>query len=392
MSNVADVIDEVIVKIHATPHKSVLAVAGAGSGAMSWLLGVSGASRTLLETRVPYGRLSMIDLVGHEPEQYVSPQTAREMARAAYRRGLQLREDDSPVVGLSCTATIATDRPKRGDHRACIAAWDDTRVTTYNLVLEKGKRDRAGEEHVVSRLVIQALAQAFGLEADLPSGLTELERPEVLTADHPGPIQRLLSGEVNMALARPDGRMLTDETESFDRIAVLPGSFSPLHYGHEELARVAGEILGMEVVYELSVVNVDKPPLEESEILSRISQFAAKGAGSNAGKGSVVLTRAETFRKKADLFPNSVFVIGWDTLTRLIDPKYYGGAESAMLTALAEIWAAGCRFLVAGRAGGDVFHTLEEVAIPQGFRPLFQSIPESAFRADISSTELRERN
>ena len=392
MSNVADVIDEVIVKIHATPHKSVLAVAGAGSGAMSWLLGVSGASRTLLETRVPYGRLSMIDLVGHEPEQYVSPQTAREMARAAYRRGLQLREDDSPVVGLSCTATIATDRPKRGDHRACIAAWDDTRVTTYNLVLEKGKRDRAGEEHVVSRLVIQALAQAFGLEADLPSGLTELERPEVLTADHPGPIQRLLSGEVNMALAQPDGRMLTDETESFDRIAVLPGSFSPLHYGHEELARVAGEILGMEVVYELSVVNVDKPPLEESEILSRVSQFAAKGSGSNAGKGSVVLTRAETFRKKADLFPNSVFVIGWDTVTRLIDPKYYGGAESAMLTALAEIWAAGCRFLVAGRAGGDVFHTLEEVAIPRGFRPLFQSIPESAFRADISSTELRERN
>ena len=391
MSDIADVIDEVIVKIHATPHKSVLAVAGAGSGAMSWLLGVSGASRTLLETRVPYGRLSMIDLVGHEPEQYVSPQTAREMARAAYRRGLQLREDDSPVVGLSCTATIATDRPKRGDHRACIAAWDDTRVTTYNLVLEKGKRDRVGEEHVVSRLVIRALAQAFGLEADLPSGLTEVERPEVLTADHPGPIQRLLSGEVNTALAQPDGRVLTDETESFDRIAVLPGSFSPLHYGHEELARVAGEILGMEVVYELSVVNVDKPPLEESEILNRISQFAGSEEGS-IGKGSVALTRAETFRKKADLFPNSFFVIGWDTVTRLIDPKYYGGAESAMLTALAEIWAAGCRFLVAGRAGGDVFHTLEEVAIPQGFRPLFQSIPESAFRADVSSTELRERN
>ena len=391
MSDIADVIDEVIVKIHAKPHKSVLAVAGAGSGAMSWLLGVSGASRTLLETRVPYGRLSMIDLVGHEPEQYVSPQTAREMARAAYRRGLQLREDDSPVVGLSCTATIATDRPKRGDHRACIAAWDDTRVTTYNLVLEKGKRDRVGEEHVVSRLVIRALAQAFGLEADLPSGLTEVERPEVLTADHPGPIQRLLSGEVNTALAQPDGRVLTDETESFDRIAVLPGSFSPLHYGHEELARVAGEILGMEVVYELSVVNVDKPPLEESEILNRISQFAGSEEGS-IGKGSVALTRAETFRKKADLFPNSFFVIGWDTVTRLIDPKYYGGAESAMLTALAEIWAAGCRFLVAGRAGGDVFHTLEEVAIPQGFRPLFQSIPESAFRADVSSTELRERN
>jgi hypothetical protein len=185
-------IEDVIVKIHGTPHKSVLVVAGAGSSAMSWLLGVSGASRTLLETRVPYGRFSMIDLVGQEPEQYVSPQNARDMARAAYRRGLSLREDDSPVVGVSCTATIATDRPKRGDHRACIAVWDDARVTTCNLTLDKGKRDRVGEEEVVSRLVIQAMAEAFGVEADLVLGLTEVEHPELLTVDHPGPVQRLL--------------------------------------------------------------------------------------------------------------------------------------------------------------------------------------------------------
>lgn len=377
-------IEDVIVKIHGTPHKSVLVVAGAGSSAMSWLLGVSGASRTLLETRVPYGRFSMIDLVGQEPEQYVSPQNARDMARAAYRRGLSLREDDSPVVGVSCTATIATDRPKRGDHRACIAVWDDARVTTCNLTLDKGKRDRVGEEEVVSRLVIQAMAEAFGVEADLVLGLTEVEHPELLTVDHPGPVQRLLSGEVNTVLVQPDGRMTTDEAAAPRPVAVLPGSFSPLHFGHEELARIAGEMLGLDVVYELSVLNVDKPPLEEGEIMRRIGGFA--------GKGAVALTRAPTFRRKADRFPGSVFVIGWDTLIRLIDPNYYGGEESAMLTALAEIWALGCRFLVAGRESGGDFHTLEEVAVPEGFRPLFQAIPEAQFRADISSTELRERD
>ena len=377
-------IEDVIVKIHGTPHKSVLVVAGAGSSAMSWLLGVSGASRTLLESRVPYGRFSMIDLVGQEPEQYVSPQNARDMARAAYRRGLSLREDDSPVVGVSCTATIATDRPKRGDHRACIAVWDDARVTTCNLTLDKGKRDRVGEEEVVSRLVIQAMAEAFGVEADLVLGLTEVEHPELLTVDHPGPVQRLLSGEVNTVLVQPDGRMTTDEAAPPRPVAVLPGSFSPLHFGHEELARIAGEMLGLDVVYELSVLNVDKPPLEEGEIMRRIGGFA--------GKGAVALTRAPTFRRKADRFPGSVFVIGWDTLVRLIDPKYYGGEESAMLTALAEIWALGCRFLVAGRESGGDFHTLEEVAVPEGFRPLFQAIPEAQFRADISSTELRERD
>ena len=38
-----------IEKIHATPHKAVVAVSGAGTQAVAWLLGVAGASRTVLE-------------------------------------------------------------------------------------------------------------------------------------------------------------------------------------------------------------------------------------------------------------------------------------------------------------------------------------------------------
>ena len=376
-------IEELIVKLHATPHKSVLAVAGAGSSAVSWLLGVSGASRTLLECLVPYGRFSMIDLVGEEPAQYVSPENARAMARSAYQRGLKLREDDSPVVGLACTATIATDRPKRGDHRACIAAWDTHGVATYSLILDKGQRDRVGEETVVSRLLLQAMAQAYGVEADLNLGLTEAESPDLETLNHPGPVAQLLAGQANLVLVETDGAMTTAEAGVLERPAVLPGSFSPLHHGHRELARAAGELLGREVVYEIAALNVDKPALEEGEIRRRLEGLA--------GRGRVALTRAPTFRLKAELFPGCVFVIGWDTVTRLVDPRYYGGEAAAMLRALAEIWALDCRFLVAGRVANGAFHTLEEAPIPDGFRPMFEAIPESRFRSDISSTELRER-
>ena len=379
-----DEVADIIVKLHAAPPKAVLVAAGAGSSALAWLLSVPGASRTLLEARVPYGRGAMLDLLGSEPEQYVSPHTARDLARAAYRRGLLLREDDSPIVGIACTAAIATDRARRGADRAGIAAWDADRLIAASLTLEKGQRDRAGEEEVFSRLLIQTMAQAFGLTADLPLGLTAAEIPEITAAAHPGPIARLLAGEVDAVICQGDGQLKPVERAAIAGaagLAVLPGSFSPLHYGHRELARVAGEMTGLEVVYEMSVVNVDKPPLAAAEIRRRAAQFA--------GQGRVALTRARTFREKADLFPGSVFVIGWDTLIRLIDPKYYGGSEGAMLTALAEIWALGCRFLVAGRALDGAFRTLAEAAIPAGFSPLFQALPESAFRADISSTELR---
>jgi hypothetical protein len=374
-------IQGVIVELHGTPHKSVLAVAGAGSGATSWLLGVSGASRTLLETLVPYGRLSMIDLVGEEPAQYVSPQNAKDMARACYRRGLKLREDDSPVVGVACTATIATDYTKRGDHRACIATWDEAGVTSYNLKLDKGKRDRMGEEEVVSRLLIQAMAQAYGVEADIDIRFTPVEQPEIETERHGSPIQRLLSGEVDLVMVDAAGVVTAWENNFPGPMAVLPGSFNPLHDGHRQMAATAKEMTGLESVFELAVLNVDKPPLAESEILRRLAGLK--------GEGSVALTRTPTFQKKSEMFPGSAFVIGWDTMVRVIAPKYYGDSETAMLTALAEIWARGCRFLVAGRQVDGAFRTLDEVAIPLGFHPLFQAVPEELFRADVSSTELR---
>ena len=55
---------DVVARIHDTPEQAVLAVAGAGNYALAWLLGVGGASRTVLETRVPYGFLAMTDLLG----------------------------------------------------------------------------------------------------------------------------------------------------------------------------------------------------------------------------------------------------------------------------------------------------------------------------------------
>lgn len=370
-------VKELVQRIHASPHLAVVAVAGGGSQALAWLLEVPGASRTLLESIVPYGRLSMIDFLGHEPSQFASAQTAQDMARAAHRRGVRLREDDSPLVGLACTATLATDRPKRGDHRCYIAAWDDSRIIQCQLTLDKGARDRTGEEELVSRLVLNILAQACGIETPLPLSLTGTEHPKIQVHPHAHPIQRLLSGEVESVLVHSDGRMAVDEPIA---APLLPGSFRPLHYGHRQLAQVASQMLGKEVVYELSVVNVDKPPLAEEEVRSRVAQFQ--------GEAGVALTRAETFHKKAKLCPGITLVIGWDTAVRLVEPRYYGG-EEAMHLALAEMGAWGSRFLVAGREHESGFYTLADVTVPPGFGFLFRSIPESSFRADISSTAIR---
>jgi hypothetical protein len=366
-----------IEKIHTSPHKAVVAVSGAGTQAVAWLLGVAGASRTILEASVPYGRESMRAFLGFEPEQSASAQTAKDMSKSAYKRAKSQLEDDSPTVGLACAATIATDRPKLGDHRAYVSAWDQTGNTLYSLNLHKGLRDRAGEEELVSNLLIHALTVVSGLESRVELGLTPGDKLEIERVEHGSPFDQLFSGSVGWVVMC--GGSLSVEREAPE--GLLPGSFSPLHRGHRGLVEAMGKLAGMEVGYELSVTNVDKPALEEAEIRKRLAQFE--------DHETVVLTRAETFSKKARLFPGRTFVVGWDTAIRLVAPRYYGGGMADMMVSLAEMLAAGTKFLVAGREDQGTFKTLADVPVPGGFEGLFMDVPEGQFREDISSTQIR---
>lgn len=167
-----------IVQIHASPMMAVIVVTGGGAQAIADLLAVPGASKTVLEALVPYSDKALAEFLGESPTQAVSIETAAAMAQAAYRRAERLREDaTTPVVGLSCTATLATDRPKKGEHRAHVGLCTQDLTSVYSLTLTKGARDRAGEEQVVSKLLLAVLADACNLAVGfLDLGLRPEER------------------------------------------------------------------------------------------------------------------------------------------------------------------------------------------------------------------------
>jgi nicotinic acid mononucleotide adenylyltransferase len=253
-------------------------------------------------------------------------------------------------------------------------------VATYALTLSKGLRTRQQEENLVSLLILRAIADVCDV-----SGLPQLALgEEEALVEHFEPIDllaRLLAGEVSWVAVTPDGQMAVGET--LPGIVLLSGAFNPLHEGHRQLARVAARILEQEVYFELPLVNADKAPIDLAEAHRRMAQFA--------GQATVLLTCAPLFSQKAQLFPHSVFVLGIDTVERLIQPRFYHNDPAEMLASFKTIRVAGCRFLVAGRLSDDRFLTLEGLELPVGYRELFEEIPKEVFRVDISSTEIRER-
>ena len=136
------------------------------------------------------------------------------------------------------------------------------------------------------------------------------------------------------------------------------------------------------MAFEISVTNVDKPPLAGETVRQRLAQFA--------WKSPVELTRAPTFLEKSRLFPSATFVIGADTAERLVAPKYYGDDEDECTSRSRKSPIPGTSFLVAVRidAAGRV-RALSDIAVPRRYVDLFTEIPEHRFRFDTSSSEIR---
>jgi hypothetical protein len=247
-------------------------------------------------------------------------------------------------------------------------------------------------------------AAACNVPQRLSLDLLEGEELQQSRTEAPQAWQDLLLGKIESVRLGPDAG---------PPMLILAGAFDPMHAGHQGMARIAREIAHQPVAFEISILNVDKPPLDYMEIERRLKQFPAEQA--------VYLTRAATFVEKSRLFPGAAFIVGADTIRRIAAPRYYGDRDcpdfrghrpgtaaqqwSAMVDengavlfaatlacekAIKNIAGQGCRFLVFGRELSGSFIRLGDLDLPDALRSLCSEVPPEVFREDVSSTALRK--
>lgn len=357
----------------------VFAITGGGSGLISEILSTPGASKSVLEVTVPYATGALASYLGGAPEQACSQATARALAMAAFQRARHLsaphgERAQSRCFGLACTASLATDRPKRGRYRAHLAL--QTTVESIDCLVELSPRKaRAGHEEDLIAALWQLLAEGFSLPIRTRSAA---EVSITRTRARVG-WRHLVLGEAHCEAAAGFATGTTAPPPAL----LLPGSFNPLHAGHRDMLSHAEATLGLTGAFELSIQNVDKPPLDYTTIRERLKPFQGRRSA-----GPIWLTRLPTFIEKAQAFPGVVFAVGADTIVRVGMSKYYG-SDVGLKRALYELAEQEVKFLVFGREVDGQFKTLQQLDIPAALRRLCIGVSKRDFESDLSSTALR---
>ncbi|WP_244603559.1 hypothetical protein [Methanococcoides sp. AM1] len=351
-----DLLHKMVMHIHEQPYRIVLAITGGGAGAIEQLLKYGGGSATVLEATVPYSSKALDDLIGRKPEKYASPITVRSMAMAAYRRALSLTEDDDLVrnkdvmgVAASCKLSAGSDEREGREHEIYVAiqSFDKTLVRTLRL---GEARTRQEEEHIATCMIIDSIPKECGWDGEMH--LDRLLGKDECIEER----KATVSKEIAQMLVRPDSIMKrTDLRPDVVRLnlkgkgvddkpeIIFSGSFNPCHRNHIVMAEQAFQKLGKKVHFEISITNVDKPPIDFISLQERLDSL--KEYRDRDFLGNIYLTVAPLFIQKAKLFENVTFIIGADTANRLFKTRYYRN-EDDMRNMLAEFREKNIHFLV----------------------------------------------
>src|SRR5262249_20411294 len=211
----------------------VLALSGGGATALARLLSVPGASRCILEAVIPYHPQALVEFLGSPVTQFCSAQTSRDLARRALDRASWLAPGEK-TLGLGCTASLVSDRPKRGPHRVFVSTADRRSLRTWALVLSKGGRDRIGEETIAATLILHAFGKSLTLSPDISLALLPGESMEEIpnaVLSNPFTLETGPIYVTDDAQLRPNAGW-----HEMRPMVLVPGSFNPLHSGHWRLA------------------------------------------------------------------------------------------------------------------------------------------------------------
>lgn len=369
----SDLFRGVIINKGSTPSIYIIAT-GAGAGLQKDIWSIPGASWILAGAEFPYAREVTEETLGYKPEKFTSPETAIALAQRAYFRALAYHSGGQ-TIGLGMSCSVATNREKRGENLIYAAAMSNDKciIAAYQLAQGKGEMLRASQDRIASDLGAEMILHLAGRLEGFASFPGRIEFSREAQKDF-----------LNVFMSRPyhtkDGERLKRVyfNEISEECVLIPGTFNPIHSGHDSLANAAMIATGGRT--PVLTITID-PPHKDSLTIQDLLHRSALLKGQN-----VFYSQGDPlFIDKARSHPGVPFAIGADTMDRMLDPKW-----CPVEPMLEEFHNLGTKFYVRGRIVNGEFLYRDNVAnkwkLNEKDGSLFIHMPG---RCDISSTEIR---
>lgn len=413
-------------------HISVAATGG-GARIQGLLWDLPGASSFLGSSFFSYPPEETENLTGIQLKSFSSPEAALHMAMAMYAKSCEILETrmrrlernlssgetaevtellhfiaETKPIGLALTASVASERIHRGDHRMHIAVVTSTSIELTSLVLPKaaGQEARDHDGELCDLAALNALAHALHLNQIPMLRVARLVgdcAPSVSLQGAPYGLTPQAVGEekarelfMQFPYFAPTGRRL-DFIPTYTPFNFVPVTGRPLHEGHEGMARVLEEYTNRRSIFLVATSvppgHPKKPPTVQ-DMLTRVGMVRTSNVLNQAERG-IYFSRSCLFidmvREHTASFPVGV-AVGADAFLRAIDPKWYPSSE-AMVSMFSEIAKRGM-FYVFDRKQEDKVLTSDvvfaETAKVLGERLTLDLVRPLRGRWDISSTAIRQ--
>ncbi len=351
---------------------------------------VSGSSDYFVGSIVPYARDIQQRLVGVAPETIeehgvVSAPVAREMARGARR---QLRAD----IGVSVTG-IASPHSGRSTKPIGLTyiglATEDVEACERHVF----EGDRTENKRASAAAALDLLRRYLDRRAELPDLQHTVDSVDPEGSPQLIMVQRARAGILQPEQCNTQPRPGRSRRGTVGRkLGVLSSAFNPLTEAHIKMAELAMQDCQLgEVMLELSKVNVDKQVYGASlaERLWMLKHVAAGrpvfsvGLCSHARFIDKSKSKREGYPRDTDIY----FIVGYDTLVRVFDPKYYADLDAELRELFAE-----SQFIVANRGEHEVADVVAFLKQPvcRPYIDRIRLIELDAHHARLSSTLVRE--
>lgn len=177
------------------------------------------------------------------------------------------------------------------------------------------------------------------------------------------------------------------------KLGIFSGSFNPFTLAHSKMVEIANQCFELdEFLLLIAKANVDKDvfglPIEARLLTLKLhtknQSYISLGISSHGRYIDKITALKQIYPKQTDFY----FVIGYDTLVRIFDPKYYNDIHEDLNTLFSE-----CKFIVANRKDvsiEDIKQFLNQPAL-RSYQQFIEYISLPKYYANLSSTDIRNR-